>query len=178
MSFLSNFEWSQNIFYLLAGAMVFFGFFTVVTKHILRSAIYLMSVLFFSAGIYLLLGADFLAGAQVLIYIGGIIVLLVFAVMLTRSADLAEDHPPLTRKLFGAAGAITFFVVSAYLIEQSPLIIEKSLPSESASIASLGKSFVDIGASGYALPFELISILLLGVLIGGAVIARKEMRTK
>ena len=59
--------------------MVFFGFFTVVTKHILRSAIYLMSVLFFSAGIYLLLGADFLAGAQVLIYIGGIIVLLVFS---------------------------------------------------------------------------------------------------
>ena len=146
----------------------------MMTKHILRSAIYLMAVLFFSAGIYLLLDAEFLAGAQVLIYVGGIIVLLVFAVMLTQSAELVEDHPTLKRKFLGALGAGVFFVVSAYLILQSPLATDQAMTGEAASIATLGKSLVDSGSSGYVLPFEVISILLLGVLIGGSVIARKE----
>ena len=150
------------------------GLFSMVTKHILRSAIYLMVVLFLSAGVYLMLDAEFLAGAQVLVYVGGIIVLLVFAVMLTQSSALIEDHPTIKRKLLGALGAGSFFAVSVYLIMQSPLVNDPVVTAETASIATLGKTLVDSGPTGYVLPFEVISILLLGVLIGGSVIARKE----
>src|ERR1035437_5712719 len=115
-----NPAWSQNLFYFLAGCMAIFGCLAMGTRHILRSAIYLMVVLFLSAGVYLLLDAEFLAGAQVLIYVGGIIVLLVFAVMLTQSSALIEDHPMLKRKISGALGAGSFFAVSVYLILQSP----------------------------------------------------------
>jgi len=169
-----NPAWSQNLFYFLAGTMAIMGLFSMVTKHILRSAIYLMVVLFLSAGVYLMLDAEFLAGAQVLVYVGGIIVLLVFAVMLTQSSALIEDHPTIKRKLLGALGAGSFFAVSVYLIMQSPLVNDPVVTAETASIATLGKTLVDSGPTGYVLPFEVISILLLGVLIGGSVIARKE----
>lgn len=162
------------LFYGIAFLIILFGFAAMGTRHILRSAMYLMAVLFLSAGIYLILGAEFLAGAQILIYVGGIIVLLVFAVMLTRSQDLIVDQPLLKQKLLGAATAGTFFIVSAVLIYNSPLAVEKDLPNQVASISLLGKSFVDTGSHGYVFPFEVISFLLLGVLIGGSVIARKE----
>ena len=174
MSLELSLDWSQGLFILLASLMVVLGGFSMMTKHILRSAIFLMAVLFLSAGVYLILGAEFLAGAQLLIYVGGIVVLLVFAVMLTRSADLIEDRPTLKRKLTGALGAGSFFLFSTYLILQSPLAEQKSLTAGAASISNLGKALVDAGSNGYVLPFEVISILLLGVLIGGSVIARKE----
>jgi NADH-quinone oxidoreductase subunit J len=165
---------AQSLFYALAALMVCMGILAMATKHVLRSAVYLMAVLFFSAGLYLLLGAEFIAGAQVLVYVGGIVVILVFAVMLTRSGELLEDRPPLGRKIAGALGAAAFFACSCYALLSSPLAADKSLPGDVASIAALGKALVDPGSAGYVLPFEVISLLLLGVLIGGSVIARKE----
>ncbi len=84
----------------------------VNARRLLRAAIYLMGVLLASAGLYVMLGAEFLAGVQVLVYVGGIVVLIVFAIMLTRSADLLEDNPSLVRKLLGAVASIGFLLVT------------------------------------------------------------------
>ena len=73
------------LFYGMAVAAVFFAVATVISRHIFRSAVYLMCVLLAGAGFYLLLGAEFLAGVQVLVYVGGIVVLLAFVVMLTST---------------------------------------------------------------------------------------------
>ena len=106
------------LFYVLAAMACLMAIATVLTRHILRSAIYLMAVLCISAGFYLLLGAEFLAGAQVLVYVGGIVILLIFAVMLTRSADLEHDCPSIMRKILGFIGSASFFATSFYLLKQ------------------------------------------------------------
>jgi len=178
--------WTANgteiLFDFLAVLMIVLGVLTVSTEHILRSAIYLMSVLFLSAGLYLMLGAEFLAGVQVLIYIGGIIVLLVFAVMLTRSRDLQQDQPRVHRKILAALASGGFFGVSSVMVLNSPIansplaVGTGDLVSNvtTASISTIGKALVDMGGGGYVLPFEVISVLLLGVLIGGSVVARRD----
>lgn len=163
------------IFYLLSLIIILLALFTVLTRHIFRSAIYLMGVLTFSAGLYLLLGAEFLAGTQVLVYVGGIVVLLVFAVMLTHSQELAEDRPTLLRRLSGFITATLFFITTAWGLSRSELIQKKlDISSEVVLTSDIGKSFLSPGATGYLIPFELISLLLLAVLIAGIVLARKE----
>jgi NADH-quinone oxidoreductase subunit J len=166
------------IFYFLATLIIILALATVFTKQILRSAVYLMGVLTLSAGLYLILGAEFLSGVQVLVYVGGIVVLLVFAVMLTQSEDLLEDRPSSKRKFLGALAAIGFFASSLWVIAQTPLVNNVPMPQMPAnsgfSIAAIGKAFLSTEANGFLVPFELISILLLAVLIAGIVIARKE----
>lgn len=162
------------MFLALAFFTVLLALATVFTKHIFRSAIYLMGVLTLSAGLYLLLGSEFLAGVQVLVYVGGIVVLLVFAVMLTQSQDLLEDHPTLLRKLIGAIAAIAFFVTSAWSLSQSSFAKSTTIGTEPIVIADLGRAFLSADYKGYLVPFELISLLLLAVLIAGVVLARKE----
>ena len=103
------------LFYVFAGLAVFFAIAVVSSRRILRAAVYLMSVLAMSAGFYVLLGAEFLAGVQILVYVGGIVILLVFAVMLTRSAELLEDKPSLTRKALGLLAAGGFFAMTVGL---------------------------------------------------------------
>jgi NADH-quinone oxidoreductase subunit J len=162
------------IFLGLSIASIFLALATVFTKHIFRSAIYLMGVLTLSAGFYLLLGAEFLAGVQILVYVGGIVILIVFAVMLTQSQDLLEDRPSLHRKVLGAITSLSFFGASAYSLAQSNFLQEKVIGTEPVVIANLGRAFLSTEGQGYLVPFELISLLLLAVLIAGVVLARKE----
>lgn len=150
---------------------------TVTTKHILRSAVYLMGVLSASAVFYLLLGSDYLAGMQILVYVGGIVVLLVFAVMLTRSDDLVEDNPTLNRKVIAFVASSAFFAITLYLIKTSLQVTDLPQPVPQDSIKSIGRALLDTGANGYVLAFEIISLLLLSVLIAGVVLARKESET-
>jgi NADH-quinone oxidoreductase subunit J len=161
-------------FFWLALMCGLFAVATVATKHILRSAISLMAVLLLSAGLYLLLGAEFLAGVQVLVYVGGVVVLLVFAVMLTKTEALNEDRPSLTRKALGFFSAASFFTVSAWAMNDVPVMSATIENTPLAGVKEIGRAFLDYTASGYVLPFEVISLLLLAVLIAGIVLARKD----
>lgn len=165
----------HTLFYFLATVTSILAVATVLTPHILRSALYLMGVLTLSAGLYLVLGADFLAGAQVLVYVGGIVVVLVFAVMLTRSEDLAEDRPALTRRILALLGSGSFFTGSAWLLSQSPLAQDQVLAAGNTDIRNIGRALLDTSGAGYVVPFEVISVLLLTVLIAGIVLARKPV---
>ena len=164
---------STILFYVLGAAAVLLALAVVNSRRLLRAAIYLMGVLAMSAGLYILLGAEFLAGIQVLVYVGGIVVLIVFAVMLTRSADLLVDKPTVGRMVLGGVTSIAFLVLSAVIFWFSNFQPHPGAAAPSDNTLAIGRQLLDTGAGGYVLPFEIISLLLLAAIIGGIVIARK-----
>ena len=166
------------LFYVLAGLAVCFAVAVVSSRRILRAAVYLMAVLGMSAGFYLLLDAEFLAGVQILVYVGGIVVLLVFAIMLTASSDMIEEKPSLTRKGFGLLAAGCFLATSVTIFYWSDFPALREGAPDGNVTRELGKRILDYGPNGFVLPFELISLLLLGVAIGGIVLARKRAQKK
>ena len=145
----------------------------VTTRRILRAAVYLTGVLFCGAVFYLLLQAEFLAGVQVLVYIGGIVVLLVFAVMLTSSSELLEDHPSRGRQVIGLLASLAFFVLTALALLHTEFAFLQSPQRSASDVHEIGRRLLDSGPGGYVLPFEVISLLLLASVIGGIVVARK-----
>jgi NADH-quinone oxidoreductase subunit J len=161
------------VFYLTVAVSLWLAWSVVSSRRNLRAAVSLMGVLGASAALYLLLGFPFLAGVQVLVYVGGIVVLLVFAVMLTRSQELLEDHPSDLRHKIGVVAAGAFFATHLWVLRSMPPLPQprRSLPASDTEM--IGQALLGTGADGYALPFEVISLLLLTAMVGGIVIARK-----
>ena len=96
-----------------------------------------------------------------------------FAVMLTRTTELLEDHPSRHRQVIGGAVALTFFGLS-YCMMTAPVFANRALTAlPKNDVAAIGRALLDTGENGYALPFEVVSLLLLAAMIGGIVIARK-----
>ncbi len=161
------------LFYALGAFAVLCALAVVNARRLLRAALALMFVLLASAGLYLLLGAEFLAGVQVLVYVGGIVILIVFAVMLTSAADLLEDNPRFGRKLAGAVASIGFLALAGTVFSRIALRAPAPGTHPPDDASAIGRKLLDFGAEGYVLPFEIVSLLLLAAVIGGIVIARK-----
>lgn len=185
---------SDTLFFTLGFLSLFFAVLTVSTPHILRAAIYLMGVLCLSAGFYILLGAELLAGIQILVYVGGVVVLLVIAVMLTQNSDLSQDQATSRKKIVALLASGVFLTGGLLLLATSRFATTPPMPTlvttttqeldgsrhvlvdgaDGLAIKNIGIALLDPGPRGFLLPFELISLLLLGVLVAGIVIARKE----
>ncbi len=161
------------MFYTIAVGMTVLALTVIFTRKLLRAAVALMAVLMLTAGLYILLNAEFLAGVQVLVYIGGIVVLIVFAIMLTRSADLLEDHPTTKRMLLGSVVGLAMLFASCCAIFSPRPANTQVLEPVKDDVHAIGMKLLDYGPEGFVLPFELISLLLLAAAIGGIVIARK-----
>jgi NADH-quinone oxidoreductase subunit J len=163
------------LFYAFAFAAFLLATAVVCERKLLRAAVALMGVLGVSAAFYALLGAHFLAGVQVMVYVGGVVVLIIFAIMLTQSGALLEDIPSLWRRLLGGAASVGFFVLTLFALIHSPLTqCCKAAPEMvKDDTRAIGRALLDTGGEGYVLPFEIISLVLLAALIGGIVIARK-----
>lgn len=171
---------SQNImFVILAVLIVLSSIATVLTKSIVRAATYLLFVLLGTAGMYFLMGYTFLGSVQVMVYAGGIIVLYVFAILLTDGAKdntfkrtLKDASWGLILSLVGF-GTFTWVVLTHHFKAQI-----LTAPSETAnavtSIKSIGANMLSTGENGYLLPFEAVSILLLACIVGALIIARKR----
>jgi NADH-quinone oxidoreductase subunit J len=159
------------IFYLVAGITVVSAAVVAFSRNIVHSAFSLVGTFGGVAGIYVMLGADFVAAVQVLIYVGGILVLILFAVMLTHR--IAEVQ--LTNRSVGKIPAlIVTGLVIALLVTT---ILESSWNkadkvSHDPTTAQIGELFL----KEYLLPFELASIVLLVALIGAVVLSRKEIK--
>lgn len=140
---------------------------------IVHAAFGLMAAFFGVAGLYALLGADFLALAQVIVYVGGILVLLVFGILLTgrlRGALGLEQRPRTWPAVL--AGSLLFAGL-ALAIRSSTFPGTHAEPvAKAPTTAPLGRAFLDPGQ--YLVPFELVSVLLLGALIGAAYLARRK----
>lgn len=141
----------------------------VVARSVFVSALFLILSFVGVTGIYVLLQAPFLAGVQLLIYVGAVAVLIIFAVMLTRNV-MSEEAPFLNRQ-WGIGGfiAVTLFVLLALAGFLANWNISSAAPPEDA-ISELGQALL----STYVLPFEVASVVLLVALVGAIVIAREE----
>lgn len=167
------------VFVILAAIVAIFSVLSVTTKRIIRAATYLLFVLFGTAGLYFLLGYTFLGAVQIMVYAGGIVVLYIFAIMLTGKTKDAQQKPlglckraaGLVAALIGA-GLLMFVFITHQFVSQS---LGADVTNESAApIQELGVLLLSAGEGGYLLPFEAVSVLLLACIIGGLIIARKR----
>lgn len=157
-------------FYILSLLMIFFSILTVSTNKTLRSAVFLSLVMTTNASLYLLLGSEFLAIVQMLVYVSGVVILLIFVIMLTDTLQDPKIYISFTRKFFSFFISIFFFIINSVSIvfllpNKIELLTNLKMYNES-NLAKIGFNFLDICQNGYIIPFELISLLLLVVLIG------------
>jgi NADH-quinone oxidoreductase subunit J len=160
---------SDVVFVVFAAVTVGSAAVVVLARSLIYSAFALLFTFFGVAGLYLLLGADFLAATQLLIYVGGILVLLLFGVMLTHKLydlDLRSGVTQFWAGLFVSAGVFVILVHTARVTPWKPGLGRPPAPTT----AEIGQQF--LGA--YLLPFEAASILLLIALMGAAMIVRRK----
>jgi len=161
---------AQNIFFgVIAVLMIYAAFRVVTTGNVVHAALWLVVVLSGVAVQFIFLGAEFVAITQVLVYIGAVVVLFLFGVMLTR-ASMGDDESVATEKRTMAAvvGVLLLTVMSIALIdsfEDTRLVIDEP---QSTTLVS------DSIFSQYIVPFEAVSVLLLAALIGAIVVARRD----
>ena len=157
------------VFWFIAIFTVISAITVVVNNQLLYSAIALLFTLFGVAGMYIFLWADFIAGVQLLFYIGGINVLIIFGIMLTnRISSVRLSQTNVQQGIGGVVGLWTFIMLTVVITKtqwyQSPGI------EPSSTVYELGTLLM----TKYLLPFEAASILLLGALIGAAILSRQE----
>lgn len=169
---------STILFYLLAALTLSCGILSVSTRQIFRAAIYLLFSLIGIAGIYFWLQYEFIAAVQIVVYAGGIAVLIIFSIFLTQQAGEKLPKQKIGRKIFSALAVFCAFaltMVQVYQHEFSKIIADAS----PATVRNIGEKMLSIQQGGYALPFEVISMLLLAAMVGCIVIAlRSKPETK
>ena len=156
------------IFIILAITTVLSSIYVVTSKNLVRSAVALFFTLFGMAGFYVMLYADFVAGAQILIYVGGVLVLIIFGVMLTNKMDKPSIANSSLNQIVAGIVSIVFFMVQTIVILTTPWENDGVVLDE--TVKEIGRMLM----KEYILPFEIVSILLLAALIGAATLARKK----
>ena len=157
-------------FFVIAACSVLAALKMVTTQNVVHAALYLLVVLSGVAATYVLLGAEFVAATQVLVYLGAIMVLLLFGVMLTRAKvgnDTDLDHE---QRWIGALVALIMFAVMGYSVVEE--FGDTKLSSDFSATPS--REVADQIFSTYIVPFEALSVLLLAALIGAIVVARRD----
>jgi NADH-quinone oxidoreductase subunit J len=164
----------EIIFLVVALVTLYAALEVVTTNNLVHAALWLIVTLFGVAAIFALLSAPFLAVVQVMVYIGAIAILMIFAIMLTR--DVGKSDQIMVNKNWPVAavfGFLMFFALALMLIFSGrgdaamPVIADNG-----ATIAALGLALVT--PTGYVLPFELASVLLLAALIGAIYVAWRK----
>jgi len=157
------------IFYILAAFTIWAAGVVVLGKNIVRAAVALIFSFCGVAGVYVLLEAEFLAAVQVLIYVGGITILLLFAIMLTSRISVAATRVVNDQVALSAVvGAGILAGLSYAVLGGIPALTGPPQLPETSPL--LGRAFL----TTYALPFEVVSVLLLAGMVGAIVLARKE----
>lgn len=164
------------LYFIIAIAIIVFSVLTVTTKRILRSATYLLFVLLSTAVVYFQMGYEFLGSVQIAVYAGGIVVLFVFAIMLTHKPGSNAEALTRHKRAMGLTAAIAGVAVCGYSLFSYADFCSKKLTDgiDVISMDTIGHLLLSTGKLGYLLPFEAISILLLACIIGGLVVARRR----
>jgi len=169
---------STIIFYLLASLTLVCGVLSVTTRQIFRAAIYLLFSLIGIAGIYFWLQYEFIAAVQIVVYAGGIAVLIIFSIFLTQQAGEKMPRQKVERKIFSALAVFCGFALTMLQVYHHEFAGFKT-DTPSPTVKDIGRQMLNVDESGYALPFEVISMLLLAAMIGCIVIAlRSKPETK
>ena len=164
---------STIIFYLLAALTLVSGLLSVSTRQIFRAAIYLLFSLIGIAGIYFWLDYQFIAAVQIVVYVGGIVVLIIFSIFLTQQAGEKLAKQKIGRKIFSALAVFCGFALTMLQVYQNTFFQTEEQPIPT-NVADIGRKMLSTDGEGYALPFEVVSMLLLAAMIGCIVIALRS----
>jgi NADH-quinone oxidoreductase subunit J len=141
----------------------------VTLRNIFHSALFLALTFLGAAGTYLFLAADFIAVAQVLVYVGAIMILLMFALMLTHRVMTTHLRQTIGQWRWAAAIALWVLVLIVRLLVLHPWDMDE-LPSKAPTTATIGMELM----TKYVLPFELVSVVLLVAMVGAIILAKED----
>jgi NADH:ubiquinone oxidoreductase subunit 6 (subunit J) len=165
-----NLVWDDVLFLIFAAAMIGTALLVVTLRDIIRCGLALMASLGSLAGLFVLLGAPLVAAAEVLVYIGGITVLILFAIMLTQSKAAPTRLVFQTQAIPAAIAAVILAIIIAITVTATDWgAVTTRLETATDALARLL-------FNSYVLPFEIVSVLLLAAVIGGVFLAKREDR--
>ena len=163
--------WQQVVFWIIAAGMVFAALRVVTARNVVHAALYLVGTLLGAAALFVLLFAEFVAWVQVLVYVGAIVVLMLFGLMLTR-ADIGKANFDNDQRLLAAICSAAVFGVTSFVLVDAFEGQEISLARETGTAT---ETVGEVIFSAYVLPFEVVSVLLLAALVGAVVISRRDV---
>jgi NADH-quinone oxidoreductase subunit J len=162
---------SQIIFYILSAFILGTAILSVTTRKIFRSAIWLLFSLIGIAGLYFWLQVEFIAAVQIVVYVGGIVVLIIFSIFLTQQSGKEMPKEPVLRSIASVLAVLFGFALSYFLIYKNDF--QTGDKPFNWSVDKIGRQMLQTGENGYVLPFEVVTILLLAAMVGCIVIAIK-----
>jgi NADH-quinone oxidoreductase subunit J len=169
-------EASAIIFYAIAAFILGTGLLAVTTRKIFRSAIWLLFSLVGIAAMYFWMQVEFIAAVQIIVYVGGIVVLIIFSIFLTQNSGKEMPKTNWKKILFSALATLFGFGFSYNLINEYSFT--PSTQAFNVPIKEIGRQMLSPTDHGYVLPFEVVSMLLLAAMIGCIVIAMKSPEQK
>lgn len=159
---------AETVFWIIVAMTVISAGFVVLNKNLVHAAVALLFTFFGMAGLYAFLWADFMAGVQVMIYIGGILVLIIFGIMLTNKIRSVNISHSSVQKSAGAVVVVFILGLLTWMMLNTPWkILAASEPA--STVDRVGRLLMN----EYLLPFEVASVLLLIALMGAAMLSRK-----
>lgn len=176
IDFASLLTVDNAIFCLLSAVILVCGFMSVASTKILRAATYLFFTLFAVAGLYLTLSYEFIAAVQLSVYAGGILVLLIFAIMLVKNLGTDTEETSFVNKAIAGVAALAGTVFTFIAMSKSNFIVDSEANDASAMVdmKMIGETLMGTDKYQYLLAFEGVSILLLACIVGSIVVATKS----
>lgn len=163
----------QIIFYIIAAFILVTALLAVTTRRIFRAAIWLLFSLVGIAGLFFWMDVEFIAAVQIVVYVGGIVVLIIFSIFLTQQSGSEMKQPKLSSTIFSVLAAVFGFGLFYTLISQYNFQPATGKVF-SVDVGEIGTQLLSTTKHGFILPFEVVSILLLAAMIGCIVIAMKS----
>ena len=164
-------EYSDILFLTICMLVIASAVWVVISPNLIHSAVSLLFTLFGVAGLYVFLYADFMAASQVIIYVGGILVLIIFGVMLTNKISDQNLSNKSQNRLPASIMCLILLAVQINVIVNTKWYLGEAMVRES-TVNDIGIMLL----SKYLLPFEVVSVLLLAALIGAAMLSRKKVQ--
>ncbi len=160
--------------YAVMGGILIFALGVVTLRNLFHCALCLAATMIGIAAIYVVLQAEFLAAVQILLYVGAVVTLVIFAIMLTEHLGGKTVRQTNSQSPAAFSGLLVFVILIVTLIIKTPWPVTPMALKAKVSVMSLGKALMGT----YVFPFEVISIVLIAVLVGILVIARKDTPEK
>lgn len=164
---------SAIIFYLISAFILGAGVLAVTTRKIFRSAIWLLFSLVGIAMLYFWMQVEFIAAVQIIVYVGGIVVLIIFSIFLTQQSGKEMPGPGIKRVWFSLLAAV-FGLAFLYQLMARHGFATDTGKSFAPAVSDIGTQMLSTTEHGYILPFEVVSMLLLAAMVGCIVIAMKN----
>jgi NADH-quinone oxidoreductase subunit J len=168
-------ELSQIVFYFIAAFILTMATLAVTTRQIFRAAIWLLFTLIGIASLYFWMELEFIAAVQIVVYVGGIVVLIIFSIFLTQQSGKDMPAPSLGRRIAALLAALLGVAFTGTLVYQTDF--QATTAPFDNEVSRIGEAMLNTETDGFALPFEAVSILLLAAMVGAIVIAMREEKS-